>query len=83
VFSRVGFAYVNRKELEALVTVVLVELVEGRDLAHKGWSGDTTEFQEHVFLAAELREAYTISVERRELEIRRIVSSTETHLEVS
>jgi hypothetical protein len=36
-----------------------------------------------VFLAAELREAYTISLDRRELEIRRIVSSAETHLEVS
>jgi len=79
----VGFAYVNRKELEALVAVALVELVEGRDLAHKRRSGDTTEFQEHVLLATELREANALSLECGELEVRRIVSGAETHLEVN
>jgi len=43
-FTRVGFPHVHSEELKVLITIVFVEFVEGRDLAHERWSGDTPEF---------------------------------------
>lgn len=52
--ARMRLSDVDSQTNDALVRIALQELVQGRDLAHKGGSGDAPELQHDVLLSSEL-----------------------------
>jgi len=73
-FPGMRLADVDRKKLEALISIAAVEFIEGRDLAHKRRSSDAAELEQYVFTAVELRETHPVSLQGRQLEIGRLLA---------
>ena len=53
-FPWVRLAHVEREKLEPLISIPSIQLVEGRDLAHKRRSGDAAELKQYVLAAAKI-----------------------------
>jgi hypothetical protein len=64
VLSRVWFPHIDREKLEAPVSELCIELIEGRDLAREGRSSNASKLQEHMFVGTKLRKANALSLER-------------------
>jgi hypothetical protein len=69
IFARVWLTDVDGQERKIQIAIISVELVEGRDLAHERRSNDTAEFQQYMFLVAEVRKPDSLSLETRQLEV--------------
>jgi hypothetical protein len=67
--SWMWLADVDGEKFKSQIAIISVELVEGRDLAHEGWSRDAAKFQQYMLLIAEVRKPHSLAIETWQLEI--------------